>query len=140
MADMGSVVTSATTTLISTDKLYVYKGAESDGLRDKYITGTNLVSQVATATLALMNIQIQSGTATRSGEGTVAITFDSSFSSANYQIVGTIKGIDYWDGGEALRFPPADRTAAGCVLSIQSSISGGIGTVTVDWIAVEITA
>ena len=141
MADMGSAVTTAITTGVSTDKMYVYRGAEADGSRDAYITVINLVAQATAAALASLGVsKIQAGTATRSGEGPVTITFDEAFSDANYIITGTIKGIDSWDGTEQIRFPPADRTAAECVLSIQSNITGGIGTVTVDWIAVELAS
>jgi hypothetical protein len=137
MADMGTAVTTAVTTGASTDKIYLYRSAQADGSRDAYITVTNLVAQVL-ATLGVT--KIQAGTVTRENEGTIDITFDSSFTDTNYFITGSIKAIDYWDGTEEIRFPPGDRAVDGCVLSIQSNIEGGIGTVTVDWIAVELAS
>ena len=136
---MGAVVTTATTTVISTDKIYVYKGAAADGSRDAYITGTNLIAQVAAAAVAALNVSFKCGKVTRTGVGTVDITFDSAFSGTDYCITGSLQSTGTgFDGQQAIRFPMPDRTTAGCVCSIQSVTT--LGEVIVNWIAVEITA
>ena len=139
MADMGATVTVAKTTVASTDKLYIYDSAAADGSRDKYITGANLASQIATAVYTAMGVaKIQAGKVTRTDAGTVNITFDSAFSSTDYLIVGTLQSTGTgFDGQQAIRFPLPDRTTAGCVCSIQSVST--LGEVIVNWIAVEMT-
>ena len=78
---------------------------------------------------------IQHGFVSRTGTGTVDITFPVAFSSTNYRIVGCIRGIaEAFTGGQAVRFPPGDRATTGCKVSLQSLTDTGV--ITAEWIAI----
>jgi hypothetical protein len=78
---------------------------------------------------------IQHGYVERTGTGTVDITFPVPFEATNYRVTGTIRGItNAFTGGQAVRFPPGDRTTTGCKISMQSLTDPGFWTA--EWIAI----